>query len=179
MEIETMDTTGTAAPEPKRPGRKPGSPKVPGSGRIKGKPAGVPENIRAVCREVLGLDNLAIRKRMKRWFESGDGLSSTTFRHILIMGYGQPKHAMEIDSGLARRRLAFITAQGLPWENDPLYDREKKMLEAQKRDEALQAEVDRKRQEEASGKPPSPEGAVVDAETLELVRSRDFDLGDR
>jgi hypothetical protein len=101
-------------------------------------------------------------------------------RTCLAYGYGTPRR-MEPDMAgvLARRRLAFITANGLPWENDPLYHREQKMLAARARDEALQVEMDKKRQEEASGKPASPEGTVVDGETLELVQARDFDLGDR
>ena len=41
---------------------------------------------------------------------------------------------MEPDTaGIFARRMAFITANGLPWEQDPLYDREKRMLEAQAR----------------------------------------------
>jgi hypothetical protein len=68
-----------------------------------------------VCREVLGLENLVIRKRLKLWFETGDpggldhgaGLGSATFRHILLMGNGQPKHAME--SGDKPRSLVFMS----------------------------------------------------------------------
>jgi hypothetical protein len=103
--------------EPKRRGRKPGSPKTPGSGRVKGKPPRIPDDIRAVCREVLGLDNLAIRKRLKTWFESGDGLGSTTFRHVMLMGYGQPKHAM-ISGDQQQNPLIFATLHGyLPYDS--------------------------------------------------------------
>jgi len=104
-----MDTPN----EPKKRGRKPGTPKTPGSGRVKGRPPQVPENIRAVCREVLGLDNLVIRKKLRQWLEAGDGLGSTTFRHVLQMGYGIPKHSME--SGDQRRQtLVFLGIK--PWE---------------------------------------------------------------
>jgi len=49
---------------------------------------------------------------------------------------------MEPDTaGIFARRMAFITANGLPWEQDPLYNREKRMLEAQARDEALEAQI--------------------------------------
>ncbi len=75
---------------------------------------------------MLGLENLVIRKRLQRWFETGDaggldhgaGLGSATFRHILLMGNGQPKHTME--TGDKRREsLIFLSkpAEGLhtPW----------------------------------------------------------------
>jgi hypothetical protein len=75
---------------------------------------------------------------------------------------------------IARRRLAFITANGLPWENDPLYHREQKMLAAQKTEEALQLEIAAKKEAEAvSGTPDAPEGTE---EQLQLVR--DFDIGE-
>jgi len=146
-----MDNTPNTQ-EPKRRGRKPGTPKTPGSGRVKGRPPQVPENIRAVCREVLGLDNLAIRKRMKQWFESGDGLGSTTFRHVLTMGYGQPKHVME--SGDNRHQsLIFLGLK--PWERrgelDDITDRmladraleeKSKALEAKKPAETIETTND-------------------------------------
>jgi hypothetical protein len=78
---------------------------------VKGKPPRIPDDIRAVCREVLGLDNLAIRKRLKTWFESGDGLGSTTFRHVMLMGYGQPKHSM-ISGDQQRQTVIFATTHG-------------------------------------------------------------------
>ena len=83
---------------------------------------------------------------------------------------------MEPDTaGIFARRMAFITANGLPWEQDPLYDREKRMLEAQARDEALEAQI-RKDQAAvpASGRLVSPEDAVIEGETLDLVRPEDL-----
>jgi hypothetical protein len=82
---------------------------------VKGKPPRIPDDIRAVCREVLGLENLAIRKRLKGWFESGDGLGSTTFRHVMLMGYGQVKHAM-VSGDQQRPTLIFTSTSGhVPW----------------------------------------------------------------
>jgi hypothetical protein len=169
-----MDTP-TNNNEPKRRGRKPGSPKTPGSGRVKGRPPQVPENIRAVCREVLGLDNLAIRKRVRRWLEAGDGLGSPTFRHILTMGYGQPKHAM-VSGDQQRDQLLFITTHGyVPWDARApaaaaLNARSVRLIEGKAEEIKLQAET---REAEAAEKP-----VVIDAtkgdseepvETLESV----------
>jgi len=83
------------------------------------------------------LDNLAIRKRMKQWFESGDGLGSTTFRHVLTMGYGQPKHVME--SGDKRHQsLIFLGLR--PWEHrGELDDITDKMIAEKAAEEKLKA----------------------------------------
>ncbi len=161
---------------PKRSGRKPGSPKVPGSGRVKGKPPRIPDDIRAVCREVLGLDNLAIRKRLKTWFESGDGLGSTTFRHVMLMGYGQPKHAM-VSGDQQRDPLIFATLHGyVPWDSRApgaarLDARSAAMVSAKTAELALQAET---REAEAAEKPGEviidvKADAEVDGEVLESV----------
>jgi len=159
--------------EPKRRGRKPGTPKTPGSGRVKGRPPKVPENIRAVCREVLGLGNLVIRRRMKQWFESGDGLGSTTFRHVLKMGYGQPKHSME-SGDKQRESLIFLGLR--PWEQrgelDAITDR---MIAERAAEEKLKAI-------EAKAEPVAADKADHDSETpesLELVQEppQDFNPG--
>jgi len=140
-----MDNT-PSTPEPKRRGRKPGTPKTPGSGRVKGRPPQVPENIRAVCREVLGLDNLAIRKRLKTWFESGDGLGSTTFRHVMLMGYGQPKHAM-VSGDQQRAPIIFATTHGYQsWDARApgaaeMNARSQRMIEAKAEEIQVQAEA--------------------------------------
>ena len=39
-------------------------------------PPRVSENVRAVCREVFGLENLVIRKRLQKWLESGKDLNN-------------------------------------------------------------------------------------------------------
>jgi hypothetical protein len=62
-----------------------------------------------------------IRKRLQRWFETGDaggldhgaGLGSATFRQILLMGYGQVKHSME-SGDKQRESLIFLGIR--PWE---------------------------------------------------------------
>ena len=79
---------------------------------------------------------------------------------------------MEPDqAGAMLRRLAFITARGLPWQQDPLALRESQMLQQRETEEALQLEM--KKAEAA--KPAAPEGTVVDGEeALQLVRH--FDL---
>ena len=108
---------------------------------MKGKPPRIPDDIRAVCREVLGLDNLAIRKRLKTWFESGDGLGSTTFRHVMLMGYGQPKHAM-ISGDQLRDPLVFATLHGyLPYDSrvDPGRETSQRMIQAKADELILQA----------------------------------------
>jgi hypothetical protein len=73
---------------------------------------------------VLGLENLVIRKRLQRWFETGDaggldhgaGLGSATFRHIMLMGNGQVKHAM-VSGDQQRELLIFSTTHGyLPFD---------------------------------------------------------------
>jgi hypothetical protein len=113
---------------------------------VKGKPPRIPDDIRAVCREVLGLDNLAIRKRLKTWFESGDGLGSTTFRHVMLMGYGQPKHSM-ISGDQQRQTVIFATTHGYQsW--DPrapgaaeMNARSQRMIEAKAEEIKVQAEA--------------------------------------
>jgi hypothetical protein len=161
-------------------------PKTPGSGRVKGKPPQVTENMRAVLREVLGLENIVIRKRLQRWFETGDaggldhgaGLGSATFRHILLMGHGQVKHTME--SGDAKRQsLYFVTTSGLyPWQMDNMKEQTDAMLAQGKAEERLQLE--------AAKKPAEPIEAAADKdsevpETLELVEPQpspdDFNTG--
>lgn len=129
--------------QPKRRGRQPGSPKVSGSGRVKGKEPKTTRNMREVCREVLGLDNLAIRKRLQAWLETGNGrnpLDSATFRHVLTMGYGQPKHAMET-GGVERLSLVFIGRNGRPGEHDPMALQEREFLEAQAARDRLELEA--------------------------------------
>jgi hypothetical protein len=59
------------------------------------------------------------------------------------------------------------TARGLPWENYPLAQREKEILEAQARDDARDAE---QKALEAAG--PAAEAAEGEGEPLDLVRSR-------
>jgi hypothetical protein len=60
---------------------------------------------------------LVIRKRLKGWLESGDGLGSTTFRHVLQMGYGLPKHAM-VSGDQQRESVFFLTTHGyVPWDS--------------------------------------------------------------
>jgi len=116
------------------------------SGRVKGRPPRIPDDIRAVCREVLGLDTLVIRKRVKRWFESGDGLGSTTFRHVLQMGYGQPKHAM-ISGDQQRQTVIFATTHGyVPWDARApqameMNKRSAALIEAKAEEITLQAET--------------------------------------
>jgi len=85
--------------------------------------------------------------------------------------FGSPRR-MEADTeGAMARRLAFITARGLPWQQDPLALRESQMLQQRETEEALQHEM--KKAEAA--KPAAPEGTVVDGEeALQLVRH--FDL---
>jgi hypothetical protein len=119
-----MDSSDDGNTPKKKGGRPRGLPKT--GGRVKGVPPKVPQSLREVLREVLGLENLVIRKRLQRWFETGDaggldhgaGLGSATFRHILLMGNGQPKHTME--TGDKRREsLIFLSKppEGLhtPW----------------------------------------------------------------
>ena len=85
--------------------------------------------------------------------------------------FGSPRR-MEADTeGAMARRLAFITARGLPWQQDPLALRESQMLQQRETEEALQLEM--KKAEAA--KPAAPEGTVVDGDDqLQLVRN--FDL---
>ena len=86
--------------------------------------------------------------------------------------FGSPRR-MEADTEAAMaRRLAFITARGLPWQQDPLALRESQMLQQQETEAALQVELSKKQAAEAAtGTPTAPEG---EEEALQLVRS--FDL---
>ena len=180
----------TTEEKPRRPGRPKGQKKT--GGRVRGTPNKLGSTVSEVFRNLMGIDDVAVEvtgkidgkgyRCRRRLFEMlhGDRDVDTAFagllRTCLAYGYGTPRR-MEADAmGIAKRRLAFITAQGLQWEQDPLYDRQQKMLEAQARDEALQVEIDKKRQEVASSRPAAPEGTDPNAETLELVRP--FDLGE-
>jgi hypothetical protein len=114
--METNDAANDANTPKKKRGRPKGLPKT--GGNIKGQPR-IPKNLREVLREVLGLENLVIRKRLQRWFETGDaggldhgaGLGSATFRHIMLMGYGQPKHAME-SGDKQQKPVLFVSRHG-------------------------------------------------------------------
>jgi hypothetical protein len=103
---------------------------------------------------VLGLENLVIRKRLQRWFETGDaggldhgaGLGSATFRHIMLMGHGQPKHAM-VGGDQQRDQLLFITTHGyVPWDARApaaleLNARSQRLIEGKAEEIKLQAET--------------------------------------
>jgi hypothetical protein len=86
---------------------------------------------------------------------------------------------MELDqTGAMRHRMAFITPLGLPWESDPLAREESKLLARQREQEAIEVAFDEKRALQ-SGPTPKEAAGVEGADTLEIVRERDFDLRDR
>jgi len=171
------------ANEPKKRGRPKGLAKT--GGRKKGSQNLVPANLRAVLREVLGLENLVIRKRLQRWFETGDaggldhgaGLGSATFRQILLMGNGQVKHSMESGDKQQLSVLFVSTKNYKPYDAraNPEIDERSRRLNAE-------LEADLKLE---SGKM-TPGEVIIDAEattgdaggleaadTLELVRLPD------
>src|SRR5262249_51466680 len=71
---------------------------------------------------------------------------SDVLRVALAYAYGNPRTMDADTAGAFQRRMAFITANGLPWENDPLYDRERRMIQQQQADEALALEAAKNRE---------------------------------
>jgi hypothetical protein len=71
---------------------------------------------------------------------------------------------MEPDqAGAMARRLAFITARGLPWTQDPLALREAAMLQQRETEDALQVELAKK-------------AAAEPAVAAAIDQEKDFDL---
>jgi hypothetical protein len=130
---------------------------------------------------VLGLENLVIRKRLQRWFETGDaggldhgaGLGSATFRHIMVMGHGQPKHAM-VSGDQQRDQLLFITTHGyVPWDARApaaleLNARSQRLIEGKAEEIKLQAEA---RAAEAAEKVIEAKATVEDDPAAEVLES--------
>jgi hypothetical protein len=173
--------------EPKKPGRPKGLPKT--GGRKKRVPNKLGTTISETFRNFLGLDDEAVertgmidskgygcRVRLKEMLDGKrdpDPAYTGLLRVALSYAYGTPRRMEPDQAGAMQRRLAFITARGLPWQQDPLALRESQMLQQQETEAALQLEI--KKAEAA--KPAAPEGTVVDGEeALQLVRS--FDLGE-
>jgi len=161
-----------------------------GPGRPKGSKdklaAAEKQKIADVFKALIGFDGMSPRgiRVRDRLGEMLEGVRDVDEKYVRLLqfgmsyAYGLPMRMTPDTEGVMRRRMAFITANGLPWDQDPLHERESKLLAIQRHDEELQAGLDAERAM-ASSRPAAPEGAVVDGETLELVRSRDFDLGDR
>jgi hypothetical protein len=171
--------------EKKKGGRPKGLPKT--GGRQKGTPNKLGTTISEVFRNILGLDDDAVERTKKI---DGEGYGARIrlqemisgkrdpdpawtglLRVCLSYGYGNPRTMEPDQAGAMMRRLAFITARGLPWQEDPLALRESQMLQQQETEAALQLEVAKKQEAEAANPAAAPEG---EEEALQLVRS--FDL---
>jgi len=100
-----------------------------------------------------------------------DPAFTNLLKTCLAYGFGTPRRMEADTAGAMMRRLAFITARGLPWQQDPLALRESQMLQQQETEAALQLEVAKKQEAEAANPAAAPEG---EEEALQLVRS--FDL---
>jgi hypothetical protein len=172
--------------EPKKPGRPRGLPKT--GGRKKGVPNKLGTTISEVFRNMLGLDDAAVeatgmidskgygcRVRLKEMLDGKrdpDPAYTGLLRVALAYAYGTPRR-MEADTATdMARRMAFITPNGLPWDQDPLYDREQAIRRLQGGEEHLQLEM--KRDAAAQGGPGANQGAEADEETLQLVRPGDL-----
>jgi hypothetical protein len=179
--METNDAANDANTPKKKRGRPKGLPKT--GGNIKGQPR-IPKSLREVLREVLGLENLVIRKRLQRWFETGDaggldhgaGLGSATFRQILLMGNGQVKHSME-SGDKQQKPVLFVTTHGFqPWDPQSPVNKELDARSA-KMNEALEAQLSLESGKTTPGEViADPKATTGDtsaddlAETLEVVR---------
>ena len=176
----------TTEEKPRRPGRPKGQKKT--GGRQRGTPNKLGSSIAEVFRNLMGLDDEAVERTAKidgkgyrcrrRLFEMlhGDRDVDPAFTNLLktclAYGFGTPRRMEADTAGAMMRRLAFITARGLPWQQDPLALRESQMLQQQETEAALQVELSKKQAAEAAtGTPTAPEG---EEEALQLVRS--FDL---
>jgi hypothetical protein len=172
--------------EPKKPGRPKGLPKT--GGRRRGVPNKLGSTISETFRNFLGLDDEAVartgridgkgygcRVRLKEMLDGKrdpDPAWTGLLRVALSYAYGLPRR-MEPDTATdMARRVAFITPNGLPWDQDPLYDREQAILRLQGREERLELEM--KKDDAAQGRPGAKQEAQTDKEDLELVRPEDL-----
>jgi hypothetical protein len=167
----------TTEEKPRGPGRPKGQKKT--GGRQKGTPNKLGSSIAEVFRNLMGLDDEAVERTAKidgkgyrcrrRLFEmlhgdrDVDPAFTNLLRTCLAYGFGTPRRMEPDQAGAMARRLAFITARGLPWQQDPLALRESQMLQQRETEEALQLEIAKKQAAEPAA------AAAVDQE-------KDFDL---
>jgi len=137
------------------------------------------EDIRAISRDILGLDSLARTGKI-----SSNGVAVRQYcadviagtkkispervaliRLFMAYGYGTPDKMKPEES--KKRSLVFIAEGGLPWENDPMKDQEARAIAAQQAQDKIEAAAaERKLQ----GLEPDDPDDDEDPDALELVR---------
>jgi len=162
--MSPIETTETVMNEQK---------KIPGTGRGTGRKPGSKNILTAETKrdiasffKSLTTENVKWRQNVARQLTSGHNIQEFRFwsRIALEYGFGTPLKMQP--AGTDRRSLNFITANGLPWQNDPLAIKEREMLAAQERDDLRAAE-----QHALEAANPTP--AEDEGEPLELVREVD------
>jgi len=146
--------------------------KIPGTGRGTGRARGSKNLINGQTKKDVAAffqdcttENVRWRQTIKRKLEMAADSNEFIRLTQIALSYAVGKPIPMTPAVSERRSLNFITARGLPWENDPLAQREKEILEAQARDDARNTE---QKALEAAG--PAAEAAEGEGETLELVR---------